>query len=142
MIRADQVRAWLGQLWESSPALQVVDGGLHHKRAGQTTGDLYAVYMLKDEDKILHSGGAIVKYLLTLALYEKPDADDHNKAKHAEAILGRLLDRPSAFSLIRGGKVMGVEPISSDVDLTPERRDAEDVLVTTNAWRIWCSSGN
>lgn len=142
MIRADQVRAWVGKLWESSPASNVVDGGLHHKRAGQSTGDLYAVYTIKDEDKILHSGGSIVKYLLTLALYEKADAEVGLKSKHAEAVLGRLLDRPSEFAAIQGGKVMGIEPVAADVDLAPERRDADDVMVTTNSWRVWCSSGN
>jgi hypothetical protein len=138
-----QILEAMQTLWSlQSTAASVVPGGLWYARVPQDVEIPYGIVLIEDGKKTFTVNGHFIQnFTVTVSIYSSGGPGTTN-AKTIAALVGSTFDFCDKSVTLTNAKLISFMPNSNTIELQPELRNAEDVLVTKTAYEIVASGSN
>jgi|688.fasta_scaffold379582_3 hypothetical protein len=138
-----QILEAMQSLWAlQSTASTVVPGGLWYARVPQDVEVPYGIVLIEDGKKTFTVNGHFIQnFTITVSIYSAGGPGASN-AKTIAALVGSTFDFCDKSITLNNARLISFMPNSNTIELQPELRNAEDVLVTKMAYEIVASGSN
>lgn len=121
-------------LWEGSSAAGIISGGLHHARADNNAELPYAVIVVTEGEREEWSGLTyLAKFIVTIRVWDMAKA---GATGQYSSQLATIFDRTTRLVVPNAASVIHCRHMPGTLDVTPEPRNAEDVLKVERRWEV------
>ena len=137
-----QILEAMQSLWlAASTSSTVVPGGLWYARVPQDVEIPYGIVLIEDGKKTFTTNGYFLQnFTVTVSVYSAGGPGATN-AKTIAALVGTTFDFCDKRVTLTDARLISFQPSANTIELQPELRNAEDVMVTKMAYEIIASGG-
>lgn len=123
-------------------ASTILAGGLWYGRAPQDVESPYGIITITDGKKTYTTNGNFLQNIsMKITVYSNGGVAS-TQVRNIAALLSTAFDFKNKTMLMANGKIVSIQPISNLVELDPQLRESEDVIVSSFDWIIILSGAN